>query len=621
MKPIFHGKTLVYTSALLLLAACGGGGSGSSDGTNTDKEPTSDKTANLAVTVHQLPAGAKVELVQNRGEEKKEALVFQADGTKKLPTVAQNDTLQLLVTPPQPQTALLQCHFDDSDLGSVQSNGTFKLDQALAADNPLGISCVQSVLISDEYRVAGESSNQFAYLWLDLNRGRATWAQDKDGQPVINGNGLAAAAKTVNNYINGKSFFQATDATHGIELWSSDGTAAGTGLAVNITPDTERVSSTYFGRFLTTSKQTLLMWSRTVVLESDGTPENTRPLANEDGQNFYILPNQYTVIGNTLYFVQSGQAAIELSELWTRDLDTGRSRKISNAPNAFRDKTTTIGLGGSDQLFQAIGDKIIFTIRQSSSPQLANHSLGVTDGTEAGTKEIIPKEELVMLDEKQRDSKDLSKTFAVYDNALYFIRNTSDYGQELWKTDGETHTRLSDVGPGALDGNIQFPTATEQGVFFLADDGNGIAVWFTRGTPESTQQAAPASKVTPRIVPPASILAKIASPLHKAGKNVVFQGEDGHIWGSNGTEKGTQRLFPAAAAGTPAHAAGQCKADSCTLLRLDTVNDQALIAIRSTSGTVQTTQYWLTDGTPEGTRAVKDATGQKAFSYTIDPSA
>ncbi|CAM4370624.1 hypothetical protein [Kerstersia similis] len=629
MKPIFHGRTLVYTSALLLLAACGGGGSGGSDNTtggNTDggtPPVTPGKPADLALSVSHLPPGASLALVQTRAGATQQTLTFQKDDKQSLSNADKGDALQIRVTPAQPQTALLQCEFANSELGNIQSDGSFNLTQVPQDKASLSVTCSESVLAMGGFNALSSNQIEAAAFWLNLDQARITWIKDPDGEPVRNGLWPGPSADKMAAYLNNQGYFAAVHPTQGNELWVSAGPASGAKVAVNIVEETgnsvlhSRPSNfvTVGGQYLyaRVSKEGRRLGLATDLVETQGTPATTTFInQNSDNTLLPVQTGQLAAMGGKLYFMTNGGES-PTGELWVRDPVAQTTTLVASPGKVVAD--TSYSVGNNNELLMPVGNQLFFSINENNYGAYPPYILAVSDGTAAGTRELFSTAEM----EEARPSSvgDPTATlFTQFKDELFFLRKTSDYGRELWKTDGTTHTRLSDIGAGALHGEINFLTTLKTGVLFQANDGQGPALWFTEGTLDSTRKVVPGSTVTPFVPEPSNRAAQIPTPFHATATHAVFVGTDGHIWSSNGTASGTQRLFPKAADGTPVHATGECKADSCKLAQLQRVGNQVLIEIVSISGTTRKTEYWLTDGSPAGTRAVQDADGQ-AFAHEI----
>jgi len=73
---------------------------------------------------------------------------------------------------------------------------------------------------------------------------------------------------------------------------------------------------------------------------------------------------------------------------------------------------------------------------------------------------------------------------AVFNNALYFGANGNDgAGYELWKYDGTTATRVTDIWSGTGDSNPAYLTVYNGALYFSANGNDGgIKLWKYDGT-------------------------------------------------------------------------------------------------------------------------------------------
>lgn len=220
------------------------------------------------------------------------------------------------------------------------------------------------------------------------------------------------------NVINNTLFFEAKDATNGTELWKSDGTASGTVLVKDINPGTKS-GFEYADNFGFTALPFVPVW--------------------QQGSTFYFVANDNTAGGGT---------STHNIELWKSDGTTGGTVMVKD-----------INPG----------------VAASSSPD----------------------------------------NFNIFNGVLYFRAKTAANGIELWKTDGSSGgtTLVKDINPGAVGGlttvrynyynNIYFSIVGQQGssFYFVANNyasvpnsnivgTNNVELWMTDGTTAGTTQVA-----------------------------------------------------------------------------------------------------------------------------------
>lgn len=205
--------------------------------------------------------------------------------------------------------------------------------------------------------------------------------------------------------------------------------------------------------------------------------------------------------------------------------------------------------------------------------------LWVTDGSPAGTVRVAGP--LLLPDD------DRSSVWIASRGVLYFVANDLTHGQELWRSDGTPAGtfQVADLRPGFSGSE---PTElTEMGgrVFFTADDGaRGPSLWTSDGTASGTRRV--------RDPLPASASHRGPALLRAVGNTLFFvapvtRRRDG-LWKSDGTSGGTSSLidFPTAPL-DPAF--------------LDaTVLGNRLLFVASEPGRGH--ELWASDGTKNGTR-------------------
>jgi len=242
------------------------------------------------------------------------------------------------------------------------------------------------------------------------------------------GRGDSSAMDSSNSVaFNGYLYFSATDATHGAELWRTNGTT--TMLLEDINPGAESSS-----------------------------------------------PNYFTALDGYLYFYATD--ATHGQELWRTDGTTTQmvmdiNQTIPTAdpnsnPLANPETAGTVNLGSNPWFLTPLGAYLYF----QADDGIRGYELWRSNGTTT---------ELVM---NIRDGADSSNPgpFTAFDGWLYFQATDATHGQELWRTNGTT-TELFDIRGGSGSSNPRYFTALNGWLYFQATDAtHGAELWRTNGT-------------------------------------------------------------------------------------------------------------------------------------------
>jgi len=272
--------------------------------------------------------------------------------------------------------------------------------------------------------------------------------------------GTASSSPSLLQAVNGVLLFDARDVNHGTELWATDGTAAGTHLLMDINPGAN--SSQPGTRILYKNRLLFSADDGTNGRElwtSDGTAAGTRMVKDLNPGSASSNPTAFVLFGDNVYFSATGG-------LWKTDgTDTGTVKIASVTPR-------NPVVSGSQFFFEG------FT-------STTNWELWVSDGSDAGTHMVT---EIYPGTNGALNSTFNANNLAPFHNGVLFAANDGVHGREMWFSDGTVAgTRMvRDFLPGATgmwDGSNAYITILANRAYFVASDAeHGQEVWSTDGT-------------------------------------------------------------------------------------------------------------------------------------------
>lgn len=313
--------------------------------------------------------------------------------------------------------------------------------------------------------------------------------------------------------INDTFLFSARNVNHGIELWTTDGTAAGTKLLLDLSPGPNSslpsFGPVYKNRLYFVADDGLTgreLWS------TDGTAAGTRQVKDLQPGAGSSSPRYFVTLDDTLYFIAG-------TGLWKTDGTEAGTVQVTTV------NARSLTVAGSRIFFEG------FTAESS-------WELWVSDGTAAGThivKEILPGARSPWL-------PNAGQGFTPIGNRVLFLATDDEHGKELWTSDGTAAGTqvLREFRPGP-EGVSFMSIALFQGraVFSAEDPEHGLEMWATDGTPAGTSlflDLIPG----PESLRPYSFVA--------AGQKMFFIAESGggaydsRLWVTDGTLNGTRRI-------------------------------------------------------------------------------
>lgn len=477
-----------------------------------------------------------------------------------------------------------------------------------------------------------DGTNAGTYLLRDI------WAGANDGlrviarSPSLDERGVSGGGDLEPRFTRAGNtmFFVADDGIHGVELWATDGTVAGTRLVKDVRPGAQDGLSNDGQPFAVLGG--ILYFSAddanadAGIWRSDGTEAGTFQLMSFPDANF--SPERFLAWNSAIYF--SAHTIASGEELWRTDGTTPGTVLVkdanSGAAPSFPDELTPMGghlyftavtndegrelwrTDGTEANTQMVMD--IFPGTNSGYPYdliagtnrlyfkaddgVNGSEYWVSDGTPSGT--------VMFLDANAGSPGSYGgEMFCLPSGDLLFAVNAAPYGVELWRSDGTASgTELvKDINPSGDGYPYGFTLHNGNVLFAAVDDINGGEPWVTDGTLAGTQLLA---DIAPGMDPSASSIVGGQS----LGGQFIFTAWNpttgSELWSTDGTSAGTALLAetrPGAASGYP----GQLAQVGASLF------------FRASDPVGVTARLWVTDGSTLNTRLIVPNSENTAGSY------
>jgi ELWxxDGT repeat protein len=387
--------------------------------------------------------------------------------------------------------------------------------------------------LPEDFNVVG---HQVLFLAYNTAGGQMLWTTNgtaagtslvKDINPSP-ANGIYQGIGGDSIVIGSEMYFTGASSADGVQLWETNGTAAGTEMVDDLNPGGGSSDPGGFTDF--NSKLAFSALGQLWI--TDGTSAGTISLGdyNPDGVDGTV--DRMAVLGNELYFMRYNPAdsnGQSTGELWkTNGTVAGTQMVVDVSPGS--DGNESINSEPSDLI--NVGGELYF----AADDGVHGWELWKSDGTAAGT---------VMVDDLAPpttsglpEDGSYPSNLTDVNGKLYFTASADYSTPELYTLDPTTGQpvvvdRISAGGPA----DPQQLVAAGNGLFFTADDATGgTALWHSDGTAAGTVEIA---DITPGSDPNFTAMSAIGSELYFTANDGVHGAE---LWSSDGTAVGTSLL-------------------------------------------------------------------------------
>jgi ELWxxDGT repeat protein len=423
--------------------------------------------------------------------------------------------------------------------------------------------------------------------------------------------------------VGGKVYFAASAAGSGTELWVSDGTPAGTRQVKEINPSTQNGFDSTFPYPRSSFPQGFTVVGGTVYFaaddgahgqelwKTDGTAAGTvmvkdlSPSVGSPGYELTGTPSGSRLSGLTafagrLYFAADDGTTGQ--QLYVSDGTAAGTTRLTSAAHSANTGESFLSAGETPVVVAALGHRLLFGMGDAAR----GRQLWATDGTPAGTAVVKP---------IGAQASAWDRAFAgplpvgVVGGRLLFSADDGTSGRQLWATDGTAAgtALLARLNPTDLGSDPQSFLTIGTRVLFTATDGHGAySVYATDGT------AAPVAVKRFELSADLNAVTR-PGPLVRSGGLAYFtlnSGSNGRqLWATDGTPAGTRLLkevkLPSDLAAATTNPLG--------IANPTDVNGKLFFTV-DLPGAGQ--QLWATDGTPAGTKLVKQVHPQSSARLT-----
>jgi ELWxxDGT repeat protein len=407
-----------------------------------------------------------------------------------------------------------------------------------------------------------------------------------------------------------KVLFEANDGSHGIQLWITDGTQAGTQMVKDIGTGSNNGFAPQSTPFNPSSQEQIITDQPVVVggemyfqaddgngfnelWKSDGTSAGTVLVKSFNSDTTASLPDYMVNFNGELYFVANGLPGFVEGtsaggpQIWKSDGTTAGTVQVTDiAPSNTPDPSD--GPAGPFALSVA-GNNLFFVWYNGNDNDLTSHEQQlyvVNSANPSGLK---------LTTRSVGGAQNLTNA----NGELYFTMNDGTHGDELWKSDGTVAgTQLvDDINPNGNSNNEGADptdlTYFNGDLYFFATDGtHGTQLWKTDGTQNGT--------VAVTNINASSGGLSNDGQLTAVGNTLYFVANDGlgdltQLWKTDGTTGGTAMVTDLSESG-----------DGFDPSELTDIGGTLYFGVNLPSGNGTGNQLWKSDGTAAGTVEITD---------------
>lgn len=274
------------------------------------------------------------------------------------------------------------------------------------------------------------------------------------------------------SFYQGSYYFAHYTSENGLELWRTDGSAAGTKLLKDIWPGPKDGYPFNFGKCgirlcfsADDGDHGSELWS------TDGSPESTAMVADLNDDAPGSSPSGFTAAGSLVYFLADD--GTNGTSLWRTDgTGAGTIPLLSSMPFYT----------GPSETFIPAGSRIYFTTMDDAHGEELWYS-GGTPGTTRMLKDIYP-----------GAASSSPWLMTARGNDLFFTAIDHDHGRELWKTNGTAAgtVMVADLnnGLGSTDIRGIYPFGAQVVFTMYRESSSRYELWLSDGTLPGTKKIA-----------------------------------------------------------------------------------------------------------------------------------